>query len=76
MFQTKVMNNPINNETQDIIQDSSSIYFSQQTSKIIVQKRTRRAAASHTTTQKIQTAYAVLNRLFGCHIISFLFIYL
>jgi hypothetical protein len=38
MFQTKVMNNPINNETQDIIQDSSSIYFSQQTSTNTVQK--------------------------------------
>jgi hypothetical protein len=56
MFQTKVTNNPIIDETQDNTQDSSSIYFEQQTSIITEQKRTRRAAFSHATTKKIRTA--------------------
>jgi hypothetical protein len=37
MFQTKATNNPIDNETQDDTQHSSSTYFSQQTSTITVQ---------------------------------------
>jgi hypothetical protein len=56
MFQNKVTNNSIGNETQDDTQDSSSTYFSQQTSTITVQKRTQREVASRASTKRIRTA--------------------
>lgn len=57
MFQIKSTNNPVDNETQDDTQNSSSTYFSPQMSTISVQKRTQRVVANRVPTKKIRTAY-------------------
>jgi hypothetical protein len=56
MFQIKSTNNPGDNETHNVTQNSSSTYFSQQMSTITVQKRTQRVVANHASTKKIRTA--------------------
>ena len=56
MFQIKSTNNPVDDETQDDTQKSSSTYFSQQVSTITVRKRTQRAVAIRAPTKKIRTA--------------------
>ena len=75
MFQIKSTNNPVDDETQDDTQKSSSTYFSQHVSTITVRKRTQRAVANRAPTKKDSNSLDIFEKFLGCYIIPIFRIY-